>query len=215
MAGEVATLDTRLAALGLRRLGERALAPGEGAEPGEARLLLLGPDEARFWPVFAQSPEYRDGAPDPLDRWSRRTLGDLARTVGGRAVFPFDVPPFLPFQRWAVETGRIFVSPVHLLVDATSGLWVSIRGALVLPGAARPASGRSPCATCADQPCRSACPVAALTPEGYDVPACKAHVARPEGTPCRTSGCRVRAACPVGRDLRRPAQAEFHMEAFL
>ena len=40
---------------------------------------------------------------DPLDRWSRRLIERLARELGGRALFPFGGPPFLPFQRWASQ----------------------------------------------------------------------------------------------------------------
>ena len=45
--------------------------PDDCAPEGTGTLILLGPHEPRFWTAFAESPEYRDGAPDPLDRWSR------------------------------------------------------------------------------------------------------------------------------------------------
>ena len=31
-----------------------------------------------MWEVFSGSPEASDGRPDPLDRWSRRVIGNLA-----------------------------------------------------------------------------------------------------------------------------------------
>jgi epoxyqueuosine reductase len=38
-------------------------------------VLMLGPDEPRFWPAFQQSAEWRDGMADPMDRWSTRVIG--------------------------------------------------------------------------------------------------------------------------------------------
>lgn len=177
--------------------------------------MLLGPDGAAFWPVFRASPEYADGCPDPLDRWSRRVIGDLAADRGAAAVFPFDGPPWVPFLTWAVRSGRAWPSPIGMLVHARFGLFLSFRGALVLAGeegaAGEPEVG--PCAPCA-QPCLTACPVGALGGAGYDVAACRAYLDRPEGDDCRTRGCAVRRACPVGAGLRPDDQSAFHMANF-
>ena len=189
----------------------------DGAPDGCGTLLLLGPDEPRFWPAFTKSPEYRDGAADPMDRWSARVVGDWAGTLGARALFPFGGPPHLPFHSWALRTGRMHTSPVGFLVHDRAGLFVSFRAALALkPRLSLPESPPPPCPACAGRPCVTACPVAALTPEGYDVDACKAHVAAPEGIDCRRDGCRVRRACPVSAGFGRlPAQSEFHMAHFM
>ena len=195
----------------------------DGQEPGLPEgtntLVLLGPDEPGvFWEIFVRGTEYLDEAPDPLDRWSRRTVETLAHVLPeASAVFPFEGPPYLPFPRWALETGHVWTSPVGLLVHDEAGLWVSFRGALALKTRLNlPEQAESPCGTCAGQPCRTACPVGALTPEGYDVPRCKAYVLSEEGERCRIQGCAVRRACPVSASWERAeAQAHFHMEAFL
>lgn len=178
-------------------------------------LVLLGPREPGFWEMFTHTPEYGDGAPDPLDRWSSRVIGGLAETMTATAFFPFGGPPYQPFIQWAQASGRAHVSPVGLLVHDTAGLMVSYRGAL---GFAEridaPVPPPSPCTTCADTPCLGACPVDALTPEGYDVPACKADLDR-AGNDCMAKGCRVRRRCPVSRAYgRAQAQSAFHMRAF-
>lgn len=101
--------------------------------PGECgTLVLLGPDEPRFWPVFAASPEALDGQPDAMDRWSTRVLTDWASALGATALFPFGGPPHRPFYSWALRSGRSHPSPVAFLVHDDAGLFVSFRGALAL-----------------------------------------------------------------------------------
>lgn len=191
--------------------------PDDGVPAGTGTLILLGPDEPGFWDHVTAEPEWHDGAPDPLDRWSARVIGQIAAAVGGRALFPFGGPPYHPFYRWALRSGRAFASPVTLLVHDRAGLMASWRGALALPGVhdlpAPPA--RSPCDDCPGQPCRSACPVAALGPPGYDVPACHAFLSTAAGTDCLSCGCAVRRACPLSQAYGRlPRQSAYHMRLF-
>lgn len=176
-------------------------------------IVLVGPDEPCFWSVFTQSPEYKDGAPDPMDRWSRRVLSQIASDLDAEPLFPFGGPPYAPFFTWAINTGRFWASPIGFLVHDTAGLFASFRGALRLPNQSSAHISTKPCDSCA-QPCATACPVDAFA-DGYDVAACKAHVQSDAGSDCRTAGCRARRACPVGQGNRRPAQSAFHMEAFL
>ncbi len=73
----------------------------------------------------------------------------------------------------------------------------------------------SPCDGCKGQPCRTACPAAALTGAGYDLPACHAWLDSPAGQDCMTCGCAVRRACPVSaRHARMQAQSAYHMRQF-
>lgn len=176
-------------------------------------LHLIGPDEPAFWPIFSASPEYRDSAAHPLDRWSKRVLSSVADTHQGEAFFPFGGQPYQPFQTWATRSGRFWPSPIGFLVHDTAGLFASFRGAILLENAApQPAATQKPCDSCA-APCKTACPVDAFA-NGYDVAACKAHLATAQGADCMALGCRARRACPVGVGNRLPAQASFHMKAF-
>lgn len=191
--------------------------PDDPVPAGTRTLALISPREPAFWPHFRAAPEFSDGLPDPLDRWSRRVIGAVAARHGAVSLFPFDGPPYLPFQAWALRSGRIWRSPTGLLVSRGSGLYVSFRGALAFPWALTLRSGRaSPCETCRALPCLNACPVGALTEAApYDVPACHAHLATPAGRDCLDQGCAVRRACPSGaRAQRDPAQSAFHMRAF-
>lgn len=206
-------LGERATRVGLFVAGVAPLLPEDGV-PGRFRsVALLAPDEPGFWPLFSDSPERRDGAPDPLDRWSRRVIGRLACALGTKAVFPFGGPPWRPFTGWARRSGRAWPSPVGLLVHDTAGLWISYRGGVLLEEEAPPAEAARPCDAC-PKPCLGACPVGALRPENYDVAACHAVLDRPGGRDCLQGGCRVRRACPVGAGRRDPAQSAFHMKAF-
>ena len=184
---------------------------------GHATVFLLGPEDGRFWPMFTTSPEYCDGAPDPIDRWSRRVLGELADQTGGTAFFPFGGPPHYPFYSWARRTDRVHVSPIRFLVDAEVGLWTSFRGAIAYDEPQPlPPPVSSPCADCSARPCLNACPVSALTETGYDVEACKTHIAMQDNASCRSRGCAARRACPISAKARRiPEQSALHMKAFL
>jgi hypothetical protein len=185
---------------------------------GTRTMVLLGPQEPGFWAHLHDSPEFADGAPDPLDRWSRRVIGQWACDLGDRtkALFPFGGPPWHPFIRWAQDSGRAHVSPVGLLVHDEAGLMISYRGALALKTRLDlPAPPPTPCATCTHQPCRIACPVGALRPDGYDVPGCKTFLDTPAGLDCHGRGCAARRACPVSQSHgRAEAQSAFHMRSF-
>lgn len=189
----------------------------EDAVPnGCQTLLLLGPDEPDFWPAFTQSDEYNDSAPDPMDRWSLRVVTTLATDMGASALFPFGGAPYHPFYTWALRTGRVHASPVNFLVHDVAGLFVSFRGALCLPAKIDlPTAPPNPCGACSQQPCKTACPVGALLPTGYDVAACKMYLDTPAGSGCINDGCRVRRACPVSQGFGRlPEQSAYHMRSF-
>ncbi|PTX57187.1 hypothetical protein C8N43_1853 [Litoreibacter ponti] len=186
------------------------------APEGTGTLVLLGPCEPGFWAQFIASPEWRDGAPDPMDRWSRRVIGALAEQLGATPLYPFGGPPYQPFFRWALRSGEAWASPVSLLVHARAGLMVSYRGALALPDRLDlPSPPATPCDTCADQPCLTACPSGALTGAGYDVPRCHAYLDTPAGAEQRAKGCTVRRACPISQSYGRvEAQSAYHMSMF-
>ena len=207
-------LTARLEAERLEILGGFAVEPGEEGFPAGTRtLLLLGPREPGFWAHLTAQPEW--GGPDPVDRWSRRVIGRIACDLGAKALFPFGGPPWHPFYRWALRTGRVWDSPVRLLVHAGQGLMVSFRGALALKEAVPvPPPVVRPCDGC-PAPCLTACPAGALTGAGYDLPVCHAFLDQAAGAKCMTGGCLVRRACPVSQSYARlPEQSAYHMGQF-
>lgn len=198
-----------MGALHPARCGARDLAGGT--------LILLGCGPG-FWPAFTAAPEARDGAPDPIDRWSARVVGAIADALGARARFPFGGPPHAPFIDWALKSGRAWHSPVGMLVHDIVGLMISYRGALHWPDEFPiPAPGSvCPCDTCAGRPCTAACPVGALGQgRAYDVARCHTWLDRPAGLGCMMQGCAARRACPVSRGAgRQPEQSALHMRSF-
>lgn len=205
-----------LAPRGAFRLTE---AEGAGRLAGVRTIALIGTVGRRGWEAFAASPEARDGAVDPLDRFSRRVIGGLADAFGAVALFPFGGPPYWPFQRWAQRAELVHPSPLGLLIHPIAGLWQSWRGALGLREALDvPAVAPQPvpCERCHRRPCLTACPVRAFANAGYDVQGCAAHLRSPAGAECLERGCLARRACPIGAAFaHRSDQASFAMRAFL
>jgi epoxyqueuosine reductase len=207
-------VEARLAAHHLSVLGGFACDGQKGLPKGTRTLLMIGPGGAGYWPHLTIEPEW-DGTPDPIDRWSRRVIGRIACDLGGKALFPFGGPPWHPFYAWALRTGRVWDSPVRLLIHADQGLMVSFRGALALRVTVDlPSPAPRPCTACA-APCLAACPSGALTGAGYDVPACHTFLDTPAGQDCMDRGCAVRRACPVSQSYARmPEQSGYHMRQF-
>ena len=221
---KLSDLDGLASTAGLQLRGAFICRPEDGVPPQpdgqESRsLVLLGNLGGGLWPAFAASPEFDDGQPDPMNRWSARVIGKMAQDLGGRALFPFGGSPYHPFLRWAGRAEGLQPSPLGMLIHPVFGLWHAYRGAIAL-GDALPLEPRAetehPCETCSDKPCLSACPVDAFDASGYDVPACTAHLQSSAGDDCMGGGCLARRACPVGRQhFYGDAQAAFHMRAFL
>lgn len=187
-----------------------------GFHDDSGTVVMIGHAGPRLWERFdAERPE----GIDPLDRWTRSVLAPVSERFGATLVLPNDGPPWRPFQRWAIRAEPVHPSPLGLLIHPEFGLWHALRAALVFPDArdlpAR-ADAPSPCTTCADRPCLTACPVGAFDGRSYAADRCAAHVRSDAGRDCRDRGCRARRACPVGQDRAwGDDQQAFHMAAFL
>ncbi|MEM8975294.1 MAG: hypothetical protein AAGD43_24805 [Pseudomonadota bacterium] len=187
------------------------ISPGQTART----LILVGNAGPGMWQRFSQA---RRETMVTLDEWSEEVITGLAARLQARALFPF-TRPYLPFQAWAQKAEPCFVSPIAMSIHHEYGLWHAYRGALAFAEpieVPQSAVDVSPCATCADQPCLSACPVDAFSGADYDTEACATHLSSSDQVDCMSHGCRARRACPVGtRYVYEPAQAQFHMDAFL
>ena len=215
-------LISSLAAHGLHQRGVTSLDDHElaryGFNPAKPAVMLVGNVGSSYWPMFSESAEYRDGKDDPLDRWSRRVAQKIADAYDLIPVYPFDGPPYLPFQQWAERAEGLDRSPLGITMHPGYGLWHSYRFALLGAefAAMAPPRAASPCLDCAEQPCLRRCPVDAFDGSGYDVPACTDYLGANPLAECHAIGCLARYACPVAPELRYlPEQGRFHLQAFL
>lgn len=228
-------LTDDLAALGLISFGSLAVDAASENLPSlaEGKLArsaqLIGNVGSAIWTPFRQSDEARDGTHNPLDRWTRRVLDDVANRHQRRALYPFGGPPWWPFISWAERLGVFSPSPLGVLVHEEYGPWLAFRAVLL---SAEPLSqgnkpnlpaSAGPCATCVDKPCLTACPVNAIKidqPYAYD--SCRTHVASswptreaPLDRASCSTGCLARKACPYGQSHQYAAEhAAHHMRAF-
>ena len=188
--------------------------PGDNVSGQPRTLLLVGVVGGGIWPAF--EPFSTDGD-NPLDTWTKRIVDAVAADAGAIPVYPND-KPFWPFQQWAKRSEPVFQSPLGLLIHPEFGLWHAYRAALVFSEIIElPARGEglSPCESCTDKPCLSACPAGAFSPSGYDVPKCAEHLRSQDAEMCLSGGCRARDACPFGANYRySEPQIRFHMAAF-
>lgn len=199
---------------------------GDGVQPlvdgrPVRTVVVVGNVGGAIWPRFRAE---RRSVPDPLDDWTRQMLEPIAERFDAGYVHPSD-EPFVPMQRWARRADDVFESPIGLLIHPVHGLWHAYRGALLFPvpvvGLPPTGTVSSPCASCAHQPCRTACPVDAFVTDadglvGYDHVRCRDHVRSGREPRCLTGGCAARRACPVNSGgYYELEQMAFHMRAFV
>jgi epoxyqueuosine reductase len=205
--------DAACAQAGLRvplRLGDLA--------PGAKHAAIVGGGRG-FFAGFTGAPEAADGAPSPLDRFTRRMVAAAAERaleplrVRHAVFYPFGGAPLIPFQRLGRAAGLGPPGPLGLQIHPTLGPWWAYRALVTvdrdLP--AVPALGDS-CRGC-PAPCVAACPAGAVREQGFAVAPC--HARRVEAEGCRLS-CPARIACVRGPEHRySDAALAFHMAASL
>jgi ferredoxin len=187
--------------------------------PGARAAAIVGSGGRTFFARFADdSPERGDGAPNPLDRFTKRVVDAAVAQalaplgVSHAAYFPFDgADPLIPFQRLGRAAGLGGPGPLGLQIHPAFGPWWAYRALVVVDGElpSVPPIGDG-CAGC-DAPCVAACPAGAVARAGFAVAAC--HARRLSAEACRLS-CAARIACVRGPAHRyTDAQLAFHMAA--
>ncbi|MBI1817339.1 MAG: hypothetical protein HYR72_20390 [Deltaproteobacteria bacterium] len=217
--------------------------------PTSQSLIVIGNGGGPFWEGFRQHRDGRDAQPqtqepNPLDCYAatiiERDVPPVLASMGtaGRFLYPFrfDEEP-VSFIHLGALAGFGARSLLGVLVHPEYGPWIALRAALLLDVAieSTPVTPFDPCGTCADKPCISACPGAAISERGWDVPACTAYRAglpvhrrerqgEPRNAPALHSNphpggegaevpgncadrCHARWECIYGRAHRYPADA--------
>lgn len=178
------------------------------------QLVLLGHAGRDFWNALQRRGMHGS---DPVDTFTtecvRHWMALQHPGVRWAQVFPGTAPVGL--QRLGQLAGWHHAAPFGLGVNTPWGSWFAYR-AVVLTNSdwatTPPLSNTHPCATCADQPCVTACPVDALNPAyppAQRLHTCLAERQRP-ASPCMDR-CLARQACPVGGEHRyTQAQTAYH-----
>ena len=55
-------------------------------------ILLIRPKEPYFWDLFKKSREYKNKKENPLDRWSKKTIKEIAIKFDARSFFLLKSP---------------------------------------------------------------------------------------------------------------------------
>lgn len=191
----------------------RAALLGAGLELGRyQRLVLLGNGGKGLWPAIQA---HGMAEVDPVDSYSvemaERFVEGYLDGVSAEIIYP--AGPLIPLQQIGKLAGWHHDSPLGLGISAKWGVWFAYRVAVLvnapLPLVQEPPS-QSPCDTCIDKPCMSACPVQAVRGVGrFDIGACSGHRNQP-GSGC-ADRCLSRLACPVAPEHRYPIeQVQYH-----
>ena len=174
---------------------------------------------------FGASTNFAASEKDAFDRravaLSRAFIAaELARHAPlSRVVYPGQ-DLALDLRACLVAAGAQYPSRLGIGIRPDCGTWFAVRAAVATTlhesherivrelYPPLPPSDGGPCHTCADAPCRGACPVRAIeTTLNLDV--CIAQRLR-EHSPCEFR-CGAREACPVGREFMYPRhQIEYH-----
>src|SRR4029453_16678938 len=90
--------------------------------PWAQTLILVGNVGSELWEKSGAEITAMTGS-DPLDRWTRQTIAPIPRSIQGTPLYPFDGPPYWPFQRWAERAEGVRPSPIGIQIHPKYGLW--------------------------------------------------------------------------------------------
>ncbi|MDJ0753964.1 MAG: hypothetical protein QNJ45_10625 [Ardenticatenaceae bacterium] len=176
------------------------------------RLLLVAHGGRMLWRAF-QAAGGEGQTVDPIDRYSRRAVSTVMREFWGvaadQAAFLYPLTDHLvPLQQLGTAAGWSHRSPIGTDIHPDYGLWFAYRAAVLvknpLPLLIAPMRP-SPCDSCDDRPCVTACPAGAVGEIGrFGLNACVTH--RLYHRSSCAGQCLARLACPVAVQHRYTAE---------
>lgn len=181
------------------------------------RLVLLGNGGRPLWNSLDAHGWHGN---DPVDTFSLTCVQSLLSAFSYPAdqhliLYPLQ-PHIVPLQQLGQFAGWGEPSPIGNSIHSEYGLWFAFRAAFLttaeLP-VTPPLAYRSPCETCQDKPCQTACPAGAVlhTAQQFKLNACIDHRLKAHSS-CQTT-CLARLACPVGAEHRYPPHVIQHLYA--
>ncbi|BAL26458.1 hypothetical protein [Azoarcus sp. KH32C] len=162
------------------------------------QLILVGHAGRRMWEHVRAT---RGDSLDPVDDYSvaavERWFAEACPGRDKRLIYPGDtVIDLLALGRLA---GWHHPSPFMIGIQQDWGTWFAYRVVMLADTDLAPSpalTAPSPCASCSDRACVSACPAGAVSPDGFSLDKCVAYRRQPSSA-CRET-CLARVACPVG-----------------
>ena len=171
------------------------------------QLILIGHGGKAMWSALKASGLDSE---HPIDDFTIAAVHRWAVTVlsGGAYEIVYPGLGHIDLQALGKMVGWHHDSPFRVGINQSWGPWFAYR-AVVLADSdfspSLPQVTQSPCASCAQAPCVSACPARAMTASGFSLSECTAY-RQAADSECQTQ-CLARSACPVGVEHRYdPAQ---------
>lgn len=180
-------------------------------------LLMIGHGGKRFWQGFMnQTRHTTERSSNPIDDYSIEVADHFMQQrwpeLSYHVLYPGPNPVGL--QQLGVLAGWYHSSPLKVGINATWGLWYAYRVVLLVEGVLEPTEKvqqPSPCDSCMDKPCITACPGQALSDAGRMLTLCVDHRLQPESS-CQNT-CVARQACPIQLQHRYdPDQIHYHYQ---
>lgn len=173
--------------------------------------VLIANAGAEFWLALEKFGMHGN---HPVDHFSSHLATTYATNylkTGFELLYPSDYP--ISLRAIADRTGWCHPSPLGITIHPHFGTWYAFRS-MFLTRIQLPASDcsltESPCDSCADKPCISACHVGAVGEIGkFELETC-ARFRIQDSSPCSFS-CISRIRCPVGSEYQYdPKQMKYH-----
>lgn len=165
-----------------------------------------------YWQSMKQDPGVNVEEPDPVDNYTMRAAGSV---FGNDAIIVYPVNRRIPLRALGKLAGWHHDSPLGLGIHPVFGLWFAYRAVIMSRADFTPLEDEfdgeagSPCESCRDKPCITACPASAAIESGFEVQRCSDYRVELD-SPCQFR-CISRLACPVGRAHRYvPDQMAYH-----
>ena len=204
--------------IGLNVVGVTDGRPHQSLLPDCQSAVVIGNGGTALWDHFIEdlkvNPNHLSQHQHPFDDFVKRSIetADPNPPKSRRWIRCAAEPEaFVDFRPLAESAGLGFSSTMGLLIHPEYGLWTGLRAVLLttekLPEMSA-VQGESPCQTCTEQPCITACPAGAVQPTGWKVKICaKFH----EDSQVCHGQCHSRLSCPVGAAHRHgPLQHQYH-----
>lgn len=162
------------------------------------QLILIGHGGKTLWASLKAS---GINSEDPIDDFSSEKLRQAL--AGHRHTLIYPAKDSVGLQTLGKLAGWHHTSPFMVGINQSWGSWFAYRAVALsdtdfVP--TPPLVSVSPCGTCQDQPCISACPAQAVSDSAFDLNKCVTY--RKQATSLCRETCLARISCPVASEHR-------------